>query len=158
MKIKTFLILFYRRRKINADQSRIKTEINRGPEVEILDQDLDEDLDEFDEDMDVDEPPIKVLISEDAPWDETPVGNLYADHTKSKDIRSRLSKSSATGMQAKSERFLPLSAKMDEEQLKNNTNEGNDSDFSDLRQKLKNRKKKFDSQTRPNLSIEITGD
>ena len=108
--------------------------------------------------MDVDEPPIKVLISEDAPWDETPEGNLHADHKKSKNIRSRLSKPSTTGIQARGERFLPHLAKMDEEQLKNNTNEGNDSDFSDLRLKLKNRKKKFDSQTRPNLSIEITED
>ena len=113
-------------------------------------------MDAYDEEMDVDEPPIKVLISEDMLGDETPaVGSLYADHSKNKNIRSRLSKPSASVMQARRKRFLPNSAKMDEDQLKNNIN---NSDVSDLRQKLKNRKKRFDPQKQPNLSIEITED
>jgi hypothetical protein len=147
-----------RRRKINADQSRIKTELNQGPEVEILDQDSDDNIDTSDEEMDIDEPPIKVLISEDMPRDEFPTGNLYADQEKNSNIRSRLSRRSAG---VGSERFMKNllnSAKMDEERLEINIDVGKNSDVSDLRHKLKNRKRRFDPKTRPSLSIEISDD
>ena len=108
------------------------------------------------EDMDIDEPPIKVLISEDMLKDETPTSKLYADQEKSRNIRSRLKNPLESVMKARKQRFLPNSAKMDQERSKNNFDRGTNS--LDLRQKLRNRKERFDRKTRPSLSIEITED
>ncbi|XP_028396667.1 nuclear cap-binding protein subunit 3-like isoform X2 [Dendronephthya gigantea] len=152
------LVSSSRRRKINADQNRIKTELDQGPEVEIFNQDSDDSMGRFEDEMDIDEPPVKVLISEGMSRGSTPDGNLYADQQRHTSIRSRLSKPSDSVLRKKHMNDLPNSAKMDEELSKSNIRGGRNSDVSDLRQKLKNRKHRFDKKTRPSLSIEITED
>lgn len=126
--------------------------------MEIFDQDSDENMETFDDEMDVDEPPVKVLISEDISKDDYLDGNLYADQQRHTSIRSRLSKPSEDVLRKRLMKNLPNSAKMDEELSKNDIHGGRNSDVLDLRQKLKNRKKRFDRKTRPSLSIEITED
>ena len=150
-----FFIL-YRRRRINADESRVKTELGRGPEVEILEEDLDENMETFEEEMDIDEPAVKVLISEDMCRDESPTGNMYADQKKKNSIHSRLNQRWGDVRNGRLRKRVPNSAKMDEERSKNNMDVGTNSDSLDLRQKLKSRKQRIDK--RPSLSIEITED
>jgi hypothetical protein len=112
-------------------------------------------METLDEEMDIDEPPIKVLISEDMSRDESTTGNLYADQEKNSSIRSRLSKRPEYVTSGRYRKNVPNLAKMDEE---NNIDIENNSDVLDLRQKLKSRKQRFDPNKRPSLSIEITED
>jgi hypothetical protein len=109
-------------------------------------------MDIFEEEMDIDEPPIKVLISEDMCRDKSHTGSMYADKVKNSSIHSRLNQPPGNG------KHLPNSAKMDGAQLKNNIDVESNPDTLDLRQKLKSRKQRLDAKTLPSLSIEITED
>lgn len=121
-------------------------------------------------DMDVDEPPVKVVISEDQTGARIPRGKLYADQEKNsrRKDQSRLRKPdddddvfSSNGKGVLLGGF-PSSAKMDEvdgQNLGNNEPVSTkNTKFQDLREKLKHRKQGFNPRTRPNLSIELTED
>lgn len=164
------LYFFLRRRKILADQLRVDDELTPAPDVEILNTDAVQTGD-FDDEMDVDEPPVKVIISEDPIGELLLRGNLYADRKKNpaKNARARLRKRrddddvfSSSGNGVFLDR-LSSSVKMDEAldaRLRVTESEVPTKNFqvSDLREKLEHRKQAFNSRTRPNLSIEITED
>lgn len=108
----------------------IKKELHEGPNVEIVEENLYNPTETFEEEMDVDEPAIKVLISEDVfQKRQAPEGNLYSDKHQLTNVKSRL----------KSTANYPLDpAKMDHADPVNSI-----SDLPDLRHKLGKRKKKF---------------
>ncbi|XP_046840122.1 nuclear cap-binding protein subunit 3-like [Xenia sp. Carnegie-2017] len=124
------LITSSRQRKINAELMHIKKELHEGPNVEIVEENLYNPTETFEEEMDLDEPSIKVLISEDVfQKRQAPEGNLYSDKHQLTNVKSRL----------KSTADYPLDpAKMDHVDPVNSI-----SDLPDLRHKLGKRKKKF---------------
>lgn len=114
-------------------------------------------------DMDIDEPPVKVVISEDDTGVRIPRGNLYADQESNsgRKTRSRLRKRLDDNDDVFPDSFSS-SAKMDESKgrrLDNNEHVSTkNTKFQDLREKLKHQKRGFNPRTRPNLSIELTED
>ena len=142
------LLFFHRKRKLLNEQERVKHMYSGGPDVLFLDK----IETEKDEKMDVDEPPLKIIVTNDGPTERSDPANprmrMYADSVEEEESESDEDNDDRREMRDKWKGRIGRKPNTREEVKKETT--------LDLRSKLQSRERHgFNFKNRPSLSIEI---
>ena len=139
---------FFRKRKLLKEQERVKHMYSSGPEVVFLDK----IETEKEEKMDIDEPPLKIVVTNDGQPERSEPGNLrmrmHADAIEDDDSESDEDDDRREKRDKWKGRIEKKENKMEEVRTEKPT--------LDLRSKLQSRQRHgFNFKNRPSLSIEI---